>query len=184
MEVINSYPFIGCSSEKIQQIGKRIGILYYPDGKFDVYFGEKVDEKFKGILCYFLFLTRQIDCFNSENKNSNVAMYSVNTYLDTILMNINEFVSLCKKNQMFLNHDDFLSCIIQRDEFYNYRYFSSVIELLMNDFYYVDAYSTNSGVNYVKKIDGNLTDYVSCILDNEYGFGHSTFKCKKLSKRI
>ena len=92
MNCIKSYPFTGCSSEKIKKIADRISVLYYPNGEFDVYFGgEVVDGKVKNVLCYFLFLARQIEKFN---KSKSKGVYSVNTYLDTILMTINEFISL------------------------------------------------------------------------------------------
>ena len=171
---IKSYPFTGYSSEKIKQIGDKTSILYYPNGEFDIYFcGKIVDGKVKNILCYFLFLTRQIEKFNSTNKK-----YSVNTYLDTILMSINEFISLCKKNNISLNQNDILLTLNQYSKNENYRYLSSVIELLMNDCYCIDAYSTNSCVKYKKRSDGNLTDVVSYVLDNEYGFGKIKVKTK------
>ncbi len=177
---IKSYPFTGCSFEKIKQIGDRVGFLYFSDGSFDVYFGDAVvDEQIKGILCYFRFLAEQIDTFNNV---SNKGSYSVNTYLDTILLCINEYVSLCKKNNLSFNKDDILFNLNQFSrEFSDYRYLSGVVDLLMNDSYYVDVYGTNSCVIYNELEKGNLNDGVSYILDNEYGFNYGKPKCKKLS---
>lgn len=169
---IRSYPFTGCSFEKIKRIGDRVSIIYFSNGEFDVYFnGEVVDGNVRNILCYFLFLTRQIDKFN-KLKNS----YSTNTYLDTILMSINEFVSLGKKNNVLFNENDILLSMNQDSS--KYRYFSSVIDMLMNDCYCIDVYSTDSCIKYEKMSDGNLSDIVLYVLDNEYGFGKIKVKTK------
>ena len=179
METIKSYPFTGCNSEVIKRIGDRIGISYDYNGVFNVFFEDEVaDKKIKSLLCYFKFLNQQIYRFNRMNKNTNGKIYSVDTYLDTILMNINEFVSLCKKKNLTLSPNEILMCLNQNDEIYNYRYLSCVIDLLMNDSYCVSVYSTDTCVKYDENL-GDLNSYVSYILDNEYGLEYGDFKCKK-----
>lgn len=179
---IKSYPFIGYDSERIRRIGNRIGFLYSPDGNIDVYFGEKiVDEKIKGVLCYYKFLSDQIRWF--ENHKSSDNTYSVNTYLDTVLMCINEFVSTYTKNNVSLNSDDILLGINQFKEKVYYKYLSCVIDLLMNDFYLLDIYGTSDGIAYDNLVEGNLSDVVDYVSDNEYGFGLRGFKIKRYAKK-
>ena len=179
---IKSYPFTGYDCERIKRIGNRIGFLYSPDGNIDVYFGEKiVDENIKGILCYYRFLSDQIRWFENNKASENI--YSVNTYLDTILMCINEFVSSCKKNGSELNIDDILLGINQLDKKYYYKYLPCVIDLLMDDFYLLDIYGTSDGIQYDRVEDGNLTDVVDYVYDNEYGFGLRGFKIKRYAKK-
>lgn len=176
---IRSYPFTGYDSEKIKRIGDRIGFLDSSDGGFEVYFGEKiVDEKIKGILCYFGFLTNQIRWFEKHKLSDST--YSVNTYLDTIIMCINEFASSYKKNGVSLNCDDILLGINQFNEkrFY-YKNLPFVIDLLMNDFYLLNIYGTDNGIEYDKVVDGNLSDIVDYISDNEYGLGLRGYKIKR-----
>ena len=178
---IKSYPFTGYDSKIIKRIGDRIGILYSSDGSIDVYFGEKVvDEKIKGILCYFHFLAGQIRWFENHKSSDNI--YSVNTYLDTVIMCINEFVSTYTKNNVSLNSDDILLGINQFEKKEYYKNLSCVIDLLMNDFYYLDIYGTSEGIHYDMLVDGNLSDIVDYVSDNEYGLGLRGYKIKRYAK--
>lgn len=179
---IKSYPFTGYDCEKIKRIGNRIGFLYSPDGNIDVYFGEKIaDENIKGVLCYYKFLADQIRWFENNKTSNNI--YSVNTYLDTVLMCINEFVSSFKKNNKKLSSDDILLGINQFGKREYYKILSCVVDLLMNDFYLLDIYGTPEGIEYDKLDDGNLSDIVDYVSDNEYGFGLRGFKIKRYAKK-
>ncbi len=172
---IMTYPFTGLDYSDIKKIGDRIVFdddqLLFLTSSVDEKYGMKTvksdvinDKKLKSVLCYFYFLNDLCRKYHNSHylkcSSADFSIPSFNTYIDTVLITINEIVSICKYNDSKLCLSNFFSSSLNSD------CLSSVFDLLIDDSYItcVSKYRDN-GVVFNKIMDGNLNLLVSSIVN-------------------
>ena len=186
MKKINSYPFMGIDGRQIKDVSDRIGIVYHSDNSFDVYFDNSLidDEIRKGVLCYYKFLSEQRVRYINDvlSKDYGDKMPSINTHLDIIIMYINDVISFSKNNSIVPQSIDILYRLNGNP--CDYRYLQCVIDLLMNDDFFVNSKGTKFGIiNEVS--NGNLGDVVNSFNDvTIYNQSLNSNKVLSLKKQI
>lgn len=187
---IMSYPFTGFDYRQIVEIGSKVRItndehnvfyiVSYNDSKFGMRQEERIDvvnDNLKSMLCYFKFLNDMCRV-RPISKSEESISYSYNTYIDVILISINEIVSGCKKNGI---NPDYNEALARFGKQYNpndlsklysnasdYEYLNGLFSYLYEDSYLVRASKFNdSGVYFNKINDGSLDEIVREIIDNK-----------------
>lgn len=171
---IVTYPFSGLDYSDIKEIGDRIYIsgneMLYLTSFIDKKYNTRsvktdiiTDEKLKGILYYFCFLNdlcrKYFNNYSIKCLSNNYDIPSFNTYIDTILITINEMVSVSKYNGTDFSFSDFFNSSLSSE------YLSSVFDLLIDDSYVVRASKfRDNGVVFDKIMDGSLNSIVREII--------------------
>ena len=173
---IMSYPFTGLDYSNIKEIGDRV----YIDGDDLLYFTSSIDKKYnmksvnsvvvedesvKCILFYFSFLNdlcRKYFNSSSTRYDSDISLPSFNTYIDTVLISINEVISICKCNNCRFNFSDFFNCSLSEE------CLSKLFDFLMDDSYIsFPSKCCDNGVVFDKLIDGNLNFLIYDVIKNK-----------------
>jgi len=173
---IMTYPFTGLDYSDIKKIGNRINfwnnqVLYLTPSVDDKYHMRNVksevisDEKIKGVLYYFYFLNdlcrRYYNSHSSKCSSDDFSVPSFNTYIDTVLITINEIVSTCKYNDSKICLSNFFSSSLDND------YLSDIFNLLIDDSYVVyPSKYRDDGIVFNRIMDGDLNFLVSSVVDN------------------
>ena len=189
---IMSYPFTGFDYRQIMEIGSKVRIVFnengcdtfyivsYNDSKFGMRQEERIDivnDNLKSMLFYFKFLNDMCRVRPIPKGDESIS-YSYNTYIDVILISINEIVSSCKKNGI---NPDYNEALARFGKQYNpddlsklyssaseYEYLTDLFNYLYEDSYLVHASKFNdSGVYFNKINDGSLDEIVREIIDNK-----------------
>ena len=214
---IMSYPFTGFDYRQIVAVGKRVRIVPNSEG-FDVNyiipfndseFGSKrenvvvvKDDIIKNTLCYFSFLSSMCR-YNSELpifKAIDQGLLSYNTYIDSILICVNEMISGCKYNGVKPDYEEILNRFGKQynpddlNRLYSsssdYKYLDGLFSHLYDDSYCVHTSRyKEDGIYFDKMSDGNINDVVRDIIVNrnsvDYFSSSKDVVCgPKLTKKI
>lgn len=189
---IKTYPFCGLNYEQIKCVADRIYfndnfdinyIVYSCDERYNMLCKNSEiieDDRIKCVLFYFKFLSDIGRNYNNHihSMDSECKLPSVNTYLDTILIHINEVVSYCKENGCRPEFKDILyrfNKIYDSSDLYrlydnkdDYNYLNELMDFIFDDDFYVGVSKfNNDGIVFNKINDGVLCDIVNDIVLNQ-----------------
>lgn len=194
---IMTYPFTGLDYEQIIEIGNNVRVFYekveqddqdvkyiistkyissYVEGRFGMRQDKASninDERVKLILCYFKLLSDMTRSMTRKQKIDfdDKANVSCNTYIDVILICINEIISNSKRDGVFPDFNELFGRFGKRykkDELpEDYIYIKELFNFLLNDSYLVSANSTDKGINFDMLKSGSISDIVNDVVLNK-----------------
>ena len=151
---IMTYPFTGLDYEDIKEIADRVRfnkeevryIIPYIDSRFGMRQEKTVivnDEKVKYTLNYFKFLG---DMCRVRHTSDKYKTFSINTYIDTILITLNEIVACSKMYGCPFDFNELLGKFgkkYDKDDLFKlysspceYYYLNNLFDFLSNDSYF------------------------------------------------
>lgn len=214
---IMSYPFAGCDYEQIKEVGSRVRIVsnendycvnYLVSFKDPIYgYNQEksisvVDDDIKNTLCYFYFLNSMCRYNSSITifKAIDRGLLSYNTYVDSILISVNEIISGCKYGNSKPNYEELLARFGKQyksddlnrlhSKSTDYKYLDGLFNYLYDDSYLVHASKFNcEGVFFDKMNDGIISDIVMDVIENKdnedfFCFSRKNVSGPKLTKKI
>ena len=207
---IMTYPFTGLDYEDIKEIADRVRfnkeevryIIPYIDSRYGMKQEKTVivnDEKVKYTLNYFRFLG---DMCRVRQTSDEYKTFSINTYIDTILITLNEIVACSKMYGCSPDFNELLGRFgkkYDKDDLFKlysspceYYYLNNLFDFLSNDSYFENpsnGYRINDGVYFDMIQNGMVKDIVNSIITNkdnidELNFSNVQTSGPKLTKKI